>query len=378
MVTIKENIRFYKANDPYYYEVDNLPLIDLLNNDKILRDEINTILTSTSNYITEATATTIVQNAIGTSTEVDIDGDGVTPVNNIIAWINSKNYLSADNTNLGDLKNVDTSSNAPANGNSLIYDANTSKWVPGGSERQGIQYLPQRYFIIGQEKTNINHPDSFDQKIIDATDRNQAGYIAQQKNNGLYRAPGTQADVFCLDSYQGYNFEGPDDNHRTFTFHRRFSDIGLPPNAKRIYGVFGLRLYADAASTVNEDTWQIFSHPHSLEQPTRIGAYGDDSGLDNRWSTSHDIGHKTILYMRSEKFSGAFNYMYHKDFCVEYQLPRRNMSSGDGATYSENDYATNTPDCTLENEVLSLSLAFYNKTYVCDLTIYIWGYEAWD
>jgi hypothetical protein len=82
--------------------------------------------------------------------------------------------------------------------------------------------------------------------------------------------------------------------------------------------------------------------------------------------------------MRSEKFNAAFNYMYFKDFCVEYQLPRRNISSGDGATYSTNDYVTNTPDCTLENEVLSLSLAFYNKTNKSDLTIYIWGYEAWD
>ncbi len=35
---IKENIRFYKPNDPYFYEVDNLPLIDLLENDKTLKN----------------------------------------------------------------------------------------------------------------------------------------------------------------------------------------------------------------------------------------------------------------------------------------------------------------------------------------------------
>ena len=44
VASINENIRFYKVNDPYYYEVDNLPLIDLVANDKILRDELNLIL----------------------------------------------------------------------------------------------------------------------------------------------------------------------------------------------------------------------------------------------------------------------------------------------------------------------------------------------
>ena len=37
---INENIRYYKSSDPYYYEVDNLPLQDLVENDKILEEAI--------------------------------------------------------------------------------------------------------------------------------------------------------------------------------------------------------------------------------------------------------------------------------------------------------------------------------------------------
>lgn len=37
---INENIRYYKSSDPYYYEVDNLPLQDLVENDKVLEEAI--------------------------------------------------------------------------------------------------------------------------------------------------------------------------------------------------------------------------------------------------------------------------------------------------------------------------------------------------
>mgnify|MGYP003628536078 CR=1 FL=1 len=39
--------RFYKPNDPYYYEVDNLPLIDLLLNSETLRAKVNEIIVNT-------------------------------------------------------------------------------------------------------------------------------------------------------------------------------------------------------------------------------------------------------------------------------------------------------------------------------------------
>ena len=38
---IKENIRLYKPDDPYYYEVDNLPISDLLENCVRLQDQLD-------------------------------------------------------------------------------------------------------------------------------------------------------------------------------------------------------------------------------------------------------------------------------------------------------------------------------------------------
>ena len=42
-MAISENIRFYKPNDPYYFEVDNLPLTDLLSNDKDLQIQVDSL-----------------------------------------------------------------------------------------------------------------------------------------------------------------------------------------------------------------------------------------------------------------------------------------------------------------------------------------------
>lgn len=50
---INENVRFYTEQDPYYYEVDNLPLYDLLNNDKAIQEQIDDIIKGTdSNPVT--------------------------------------------------------------------------------------------------------------------------------------------------------------------------------------------------------------------------------------------------------------------------------------------------------------------------------------
>lgn len=43
MARINEDIRFYLPNDPYYHEVDNLPLEDLLENDKRLQTQIDDV-----------------------------------------------------------------------------------------------------------------------------------------------------------------------------------------------------------------------------------------------------------------------------------------------------------------------------------------------
>ena len=44
-----EPIRYFKANDPYYFEVDNLPLKQLQENCLWLRDQLRTISGERSN-----------------------------------------------------------------------------------------------------------------------------------------------------------------------------------------------------------------------------------------------------------------------------------------------------------------------------------------
>ena len=43
MANIKKNIRFYQPNDPYYWEVDNLPLTELLSNDIVLENRLKAL-----------------------------------------------------------------------------------------------------------------------------------------------------------------------------------------------------------------------------------------------------------------------------------------------------------------------------------------------
>ena len=41
-------IRYFKANDPIYYEVDNIPLKQLQENDLWLKDQIGSVLDPTN------------------------------------------------------------------------------------------------------------------------------------------------------------------------------------------------------------------------------------------------------------------------------------------------------------------------------------------
>jgi len=162
-IDIKENIRFFKPNDPYYYEVDNLPLIDLLNNDKILRDEINFILAANSNYASEAYVQTNIQAAIGSAGEVDIDGDGITPAfTDLISWIIAQGYLTEVATNIGDLLDVDTTSNVPGAGDALIYDDTITKWVPGENYTDPTKHLG---IYGGYNGTDSLHGGSHDHTV---------------------------------------------------------------------------------------------------------------------------------------------------------------------------------------------------------------------
>ena len=147
MVTVNENIRFYKPNDPYFYEVDNLPLIDLLENDKILAEAINDILLSQSNFATEG----YVQLAVGDSSIININGDGDTAngglPNNVIQWVLSQNYGQGSLESL-----TDTDVAGASDGDALVYNVDEitgeSKWVPAqvASTSQKAVYYSETAF----------------------------------------------------------------------------------------------------------------------------------------------------------------------------------------------------------------------------------------
>ena len=132
MVTINENIRWYKPNDPYYYEVDNLPLIDLLSNDKSLLAAILALEANNIAYVTFTGANLMIQTAIGDESIIDIDAAAHTglPYSTVIDWVESKNYLQQSATKIGDLVDVDTSTITPVDGDLLRYDSNTGGWNP--------------------------------------------------------------------------------------------------------------------------------------------------------------------------------------------------------------------------------------------------------
>ena len=64
MANINKNIRFYQPNDPYYYQVDNLPLVDLLNNDIALENRLTELEQSVNTVVTGGTQGSITLGSI--------------------------------------------------------------------------------------------------------------------------------------------------------------------------------------------------------------------------------------------------------------------------------------------------------------------------
>tara|TARA_R110002167_G_C12622962_1_gene646923 strand:+ start:240 stop:1316 length:1077 start_codon:yes stop_codon:yes gene_type:complete len=142
VATINENIRYYKANDPYYYEVDNLPLIDLLQNDKDLRDELNLIITNSTAWATKFYVDTAVQSAVGALGMINVGGDGIVVPNNVIDWVLGKGYITTADIDLTSLVTY-----AYLQGQEYInhaklltYGYATSAWV-NGLNLVSIDYL---------------------------------------------------------------------------------------------------------------------------------------------------------------------------------------------------------------------------------------------
>tara|TARA_R110000765_G_scaffold84080_1_gene162878 strand:- start:283 stop:1413 length:1131 start_codon:yes stop_codon:yes gene_type:complete len=299
-VTINEKIRFFKANDPYYYEVDNLPLIDLLENDKSLRDEINDILLNNQVWATENFVTDRIQLTIGTPGTINISGDGSTVPNNVVAWVLGKNFITLDDVDgngeeiLIPIK-VDDFLDVESQRYSQPDNRHHNKiltWVDSNNpNREGGQqyfksraaedlddfprvvYLENRYFFLGQEKPAGAGAQPSDRILM--TDRTPP------------ETPETELDGFLFDDPFISSTTDPT-RENTFIwkrFVRRFSDIGLPENAKKIYGRFGINQMPDSYRPSHfGNTIFMLEHCHSPVAPAHpdvvswnpnLGTYGN-------------------------------------------------------------------------------------------------------
>tara|TARA_R110002096_G_C14508361_1_gene715940 strand:- start:93 stop:1178 length:1086 start_codon:yes stop_codon:yes gene_type:complete len=131
VASINENIRFYKVNDPYYYEVDNLPLIDLVANDKILRDELNLIILASTKWATQSFVRTKVQSAVGSLQYIDIEGAGIVVPNNVVDWVLGNGYVKLSDLDLTSYATYSWITNQQFINDAklLTYGYGTSSWV---------------------------------------------------------------------------------------------------------------------------------------------------------------------------------------------------------------------------------------------------------
>jgi hypothetical protein len=175
----KHTIRFYKPNDPYYYEVDNLPLEDLLHNDRILLRALTLAQTkvggdgdiATKQYV-ETTEGEFerrisdvgdVSETERTNTKIRKDTLRVSPDGT--EWVASQlNVEDMEDVSISDLQDgdilgfsdSDTLTNiapaadslraledveyvSPSPGDTLQYNANSETWQNRGCRREWIQ-----------------------------------------------------------------------------------------------------------------------------------------------------------------------------------------------------------------------------------------------
>ena len=364
VVTINEKIRFYKENDPYYYEVDNLPLIDLLENDRSLRDEINDIILNNQNWATEYFTAVTIQSAIGNSGDIDIQSDGVVTPNNVVAWGLGKNYLTLDDINPDDdgedpyiptkMEHLqDVKIFYDANGfidpqEILVWDETIpqSDGVHFGSWRNrpvsevsGIAntiYLDNRYFIIGQEKPELgNHTPTPDgQLLFNSRTQEEVG-----------------ANV--LDSHHFTEFAHIDNTTPLYTkrFTRMFQDMGIPENASKIYGKFAVMQIPDPLSVVGAEFH--IEHAHSHTAPGSYGPVTDNPAIldsGNAWHAYESIAMDSTS-ANNTQWSATM-----REFTLHY---------GNAITH---------PDDPSKN-VLTFATVQNNSTVQCQAFLYVYAYE---
>jgi len=231
MVTVNENIRFYKPNDPYFYEVDNLPLIDLLENDKTLADAINDILLSQSNFATEG----YVQLAVGDSNIIDINGDGDTAngslPNNVIQWVLAQNYGQGSLESL-----TDTDVAGASDGDSLVYNVDAitgeTKWIaaePVLPQNSPVEYNDLESDLTG--KVSVL-------KSMSSTTGSQKTWVDVTGTSYILSQQGTAHDPIRY-AYFSVHSRGESDSNSYMYFRKGGVNGAAYVTAARIYGAGG-------------------------------------------------------------------------------------------------------------------------------------------
>lgn len=184
-------IRYFKANDPIYYEVDNIPLKQLQENDLWLKDQIEKIVIPQSTGTTSTNNnTTIVNGSITRSQFLELQpfvngSDSIVRVmaGRYTARINDaykinqlQSILQTGGLESGQFNTYEFKTNIDSFLTSALDKFKTM--VP--SKALGMNGLYERAFTYAMETNDI--PSQFLQKLVPAYTQNQAGRQAPYPN----------------------------------------------------------------------------------------------------------------------------------------------------------------------------------------------------
>tara|TARA_R110000824_G_scaffold263766_12_gene452584 strand:+ start:2406 stop:3488 length:1083 start_codon:yes stop_codon:yes gene_type:complete len=358
-VTINEKIRFYKANDPYYYEVDNLPLIDLLENDKSLRDELNSIIYNNQSWATLYYVDSVAQSAVGDVNIIDISKDGDRLPNNVVDWVLSKNYITLDDVDenedpfvpkkISQLQDVTVLRATVEEGDILTYDPtvlqsnNVDYGVFVNKPPQEIAniprtvYLESRYFMIGQEKSL-------------ATGGSDGHYLFSTRTQELYNQNSLDSDHF-------YTFASNVNGYaKGMYFIRSFQDLGIPENAKKIFCKYGCN-FVCGDTVQNADSHIKVNHAHSPYTHGQMEIVDKNPDSTNTTSAYHRW--ESVVMQSAEKTGSLFHNTTEDliDFTVHY---------GNAIKHPEDP----------SKNLLVFHNSIIGHTKSCKIFLYVYGYET--
>jgi|10_taG_2_1085330.scaffolds.fasta_scaffold17992_2 hypothetical protein len=152
MTDINDPIRLYKKNDPYYHEVDNLPLKDLQENDATLFEgfkEIDSILDPDGDAASKQWVDS-TEGAFARRLSDLSDVENAFPVKNnlILQRATTLDFWEASELQVSSMGNVDFS--IPVLGSTVTYNEDLSKWQIGQGAYKLSSFPDTNTNILGE------------------------------------------------------------------------------------------------------------------------------------------------------------------------------------------------------------------------------------